>query len=67
MIFIFFNTISKKRRFDFRFNVDFATNFFIFNSIEKIIDLSILFIWMKNKNVEIMLKKIEKNEKIKSR
>ena len=63
---IFFDTISKKRRFDFRFDVDFATNFFIVDSTKKIIDSSILFVWMKNRNFDVMLKKIEKNEKIES-
>ena len=67
IVFIFFNTISKKRRFDFRFDVDFATIFFIVDSTKKIIDSSILLVWMKNRNFDVMLKKIEKNEKIESR
>ena len=67
IVFIFFDTISKKRRFDFRFDVDFAADFLIVDSTKKIIDSSILSIWMKNKNSDVISEKIKTSEKIESR
>ena len=66
MIFIFFETITRERRFDFWFDVGFLTDTLIVDSTKKLVDSSILFIWMRNRDFEITSKKIEKSEKNKS-
>lgn len=56
------NVDSKNRRFDFKFDVDFSTNFFIVDSTKKIIDLSMLFDWVRNKDFVITSKNVKKNK-----
>ena len=63
IIFIFFDAISKKQRFDFRFDVDFAMNAFIIDLTKIIINSLMLFVWIKNKKFRNNVKKNRKKRK----